>query len=287
MTRAMVLLGAGVTIIGVIVVAAGALQQDMHPTKHVYASRADWPVTAPGDVTLKSFRPFRAVYERNYVQGGGPNAGEPRTDRVIVTAEHVGWDGVEAVSVQVIDSGIADKADTNARALTMFIAERDLRLLFEIGPTPGTAKDYYVAHVLPDRVVGSMVSTATAEVSPQIAEVTAPGFGPSAWVVANMDLQPGLTFRLEPAYSPQSNPLSPGLFGRVIGRETMNDLGGTAREAWVVETVTNLTNERASRYYVIDAPPYYLGTASWNLETDEERNKFVWLKAFAFLDAGQ
>jgi hypothetical protein len=233
-------------------------QEAVHPAKAVYAERSDWPVIAPGDVHLNGFVPFRAVYERHYVQGSGREAGQPRTDRVIVTAEAVGWDGVDAVAIQLIDSGIVDQPDTNARTLTSFVARADLRALFEIGPVPGTARDYYVAQMLPDKVAGFMVKPAAGEA--------------------------GQRFRLEPTYSPQANPLSPGAFGRVIGQETFTDLAGADHDAWVYETISNLTNERSSRHYVINQPPYYLGTASWNLETDEERNRFVWLQNFRRLE---
>lgn len=269
---------------GMLPAAGDARQETVHPAKAMYAARGDWPVIAPGAVTLGSFAPFRAVYERHYVQGSGPEAGQPRTDRVIVTAETVGWDGAEAIAIQLIDSGIVNQPDTNARTLTSFVARADLRALFEIGPVPGTARDYYVAQMLPDKVAGMMVKPAAGEAQPMTTPTTEPGFGPTSWVVANMALEPGQRFRLEPTYSPQANPLSPGAFGRVIGQETFTDLAGVDHDAWVYETVSNLTNERSSRHYVINRPPYYLGTASWNLETDAERNRFVWLQSFRRLE---
>lgn len=259
--------------------------QVVHPRKVVYQDQHTWPATAPAAVTVQNFRPFRAVYERRYVQGGGPNAGEPRTDQVIVSAEAVAWDGLDAIMIHLIDSGIAGQADTNARTATMILAREDLHVLFEVGPIPGTAKDYFVINVLPDRVVASMVTSATPSLQPRIIETSAPGFGPTTWAFAALDLNAGDRVRLDPALSPGGNPLSPASFGRMLGRETFTDLSGRAfPDSSVIETVTNMANERSLHVFVRNEPPYYLGTASWNMDTDRERNKFVWLKDFMYLD---
>jgi len=259
----------------------------VHPKKAIYENQAEWPAVSPADVTLQNFRPFRAVYVREYVQGGGPNAGEPRTDRVIVTAENIGWDGVDAVAIQMIDSGIVDKPDTNARTLTMMVAKTDLRLLFEIGPAPGTAKDYYIIHALPDKIVGSMVTTAAPALEPRVVDTSEPGFGPLTWAIANLDVTAGQKVRLGPSGSPTGNPLSPASFGHVLRQETFTDLKGREFDnAWLTEMVTSLTNERAYRVFTRNEPPYFLGTASWNVDTDAERYKFVWLTEFTYLEDG-
>ncbi len=53
---------------------------DVRPEKVAFKDVKNWSATNPGDVHLKNFRPFRAVYERNYLQHGGPNAGDLRVD---------------------------------------------------------------------------------------------------------------------------------------------------------------------------------------------------------------
>ena len=78
---------------------AALAQQKAHPKKAALADHGSWPTTAPGEVRLKDFRPFRAVYDREYTQGSGPGAGEKRQDRVIVHAEEVGWDWLHAGDV--------------------------------------------------------------------------------------------------------------------------------------------------------------------------------------------
>jgi hypothetical protein len=103
-----------------------ALAQEPHREKKMYADAAAWPATAPGDVELKHFGPFRAVYDREYTQGSGPGAGEKRQDRVIVHADEVGWEGRRAAAITMIDSGEARFADTNMRTTTMVADLEDL-----------------------------------------------------------------------------------------------------------------------------------------------------------------
>jgi hypothetical protein len=73
----------------------------------------------------------------------------------------------------------------------------------------------------------------------------------------------------------------------VVRQERFTDLRGrTFANAWLTEMVTSLTNERAYRVFTRNEPPYFLGTASWNVETDTERYKFVWLTEFTCLEDG-
>ena len=122
-------------------------QNKPHPEKKVYANVESWPATAPGDVELKHFQPFRAVYDRKYTQGLGAGAGQKRQDRVIVHAEEVGWEGRRAAAITMLDTGEAKYADTNMRALTMVTDLENLQVLFEMGPLPGKAKDYYIGRL--------------------------------------------------------------------------------------------------------------------------------------------
>ena len=183
-------------------------QKKFHSAKTVYADVKSWPATAPGEVELKHFQPFRAVYDRQYTQATGPGAGEKRRDRVIVTAEEVGWDGNRAVAITVIDSGAAEYPDTNMRSLMMVTALDDLRALFEIGPAPGKAKDYYLGRFTDKEVLLSTVTTDTQKLEAQKIPTGKPGFGPGSWVMASMELKEGLKINLSPYYSPQANPIS-------------------------------------------------------------------------------
>jgi len=175
--------------------------REIHPKKMIFQDVESWPATAPGDVELKNFAPFRAVYDRTYKQGSGPNAGDPRLDHVIITAEDVGWDGRRAAAITIIDSGIVEHDDTNARALTMFVGLDDLRILFEIGPIPGKAKDYYIGRVTPDTIFMNEITTDTQKLKTERMKTGEPGFGPGAWVMASMNLSEGLKINLSPYYT--------------------------------------------------------------------------------------
>ena len=74
-------------------------EQDVRAEKLIFKDADNWPQTPPGTIKLKNFKPFRAVYQRAYLQGSGPDAGQLRTDRVIVHAEEVGWDGHAAIHI--------------------------------------------------------------------------------------------------------------------------------------------------------------------------------------------
>lgn len=255
-----------------------AQAQQIHPKKKIYRDVGSWRTTAPGKSTsLKNFVPFRAVYDRTYRQGSGSNSGDPRQDRVIISAEETGWDGKESVAITLIDSGIAGQKDTNARSLTMFVDRNDLSLLFEIGPIPGKAKDYYIARVEKDAAYINSVMTKTQKLQPEKMRDVQPGFGPSAWVLASMGLRQGRKMKLAPTYSPEGNPLTAVYAGHIAGNETFTDGAGTEHEAWVLETTKSFSSPMIKRVYLIDQPPYYLGTESVNLDTGE-RKRFVWLR---------
>lgn len=267
------------TVLALGLTVAGTSAAEAHPEKAIYADRQSWPATAPGTVKLSGFRPFRATYDREYTQASGPGAGEKRQDRIIVHAESVGWDGVNAAVITVIDSGAARFADTNMRTLTMVTALDDLRVLFEIGPIPGKAKDYYLARFTEDSVLISSVMTDTQTLQPRKVPTGQAGFGPGSWVMASMKLEEGLKINLAPYFSPQANPISQTSYGRVVDRETMTDGSGNEHEAWVVETGGWYGPEspKVLRLYLKSAPPYYLGTEIFNHDTGEGK-RFVWLR---------
>ena len=229
------------------------------------------------------FQPFRAVYNRTYRQGSGPNAGDTRNDRVIISAEETGWDGRRAVAITLIDSGIVKHSDTNARTLTMFASLDDLSFLFEIGPIPGKAKDYYIGRAEKETIYLNSVVTDEQQYQPQKMKIGSPGFGPNAWVMASMELKKDLKISLSPTYSPRGNSLTSATYGHVLGRETFTDGSGKKHKSWVLETSRNLASPRVSHIYLTERPPYYLGTETVNLDTGE-RKKFVWLRSIQLLD---
>ena len=258
-------------------------QQEVHPQKTHYQDAQSWPATKPGDVSLKNFRPFRAVYQRNYTQGAGPGAGEPRTDRVIITAEEVGWDGQAAIAITLLDTGDPQYEDTNGRTLSMYVKQEDLSVLFEIGPIPGQGKDYYIGRKLADKMVLNMVTTETGEHQFQPTETRLPGFGPGSWVIANMDLKEGMKIRLDPVYSPPNALTGFANIGYVVGQASYTDLSGTTYEAWMVEHTTNLASASVARRPMIDHPPYLLGTEIVNLDTGEKGDYSIHLIEFEYL----
>ena len=257
---------------------------DVHPKKEMFTDAQSWPATGPEVVSLNAFQPFRAVYERTYMQALGPKAGEPRTDHVIITAEEVGWDGIPAIAISVIDTGAPQYDDTSFRGLFTVISKTDLTVLFELGPIPGKGKDYYVARFMDDKIAFNQLTTDTGDNKFQAAEGRPPGFGPGSWVIASLDLQPGQKIRLAPLYSPQANPLTGfSTIGYVVGQTTYTSQAGTDYEAWMVDHTGNLSSPRVGRRYLINRPPYYLGTDRVNLDTGE--NKYsIRLVDFSFLN---
>ena len=259
------------------------LAQEVHPKKEIFKSLSGWPVTAPGEVRLKNFAPFRAVYERTYRQASGPEAGATRNDRVIVSAEKIGWDGVPGIAITLIDSGIEDKSDTNARVLSMFVGLEKLDVHFEMGPIPGKAKDYYVARLEKNKGYLSQVMTKSQKLMPNQMDLKGPGFGPTTWIMASMPLKPGLKIRLAPSYSPPGNPLTSARYAHVVRKSTFEDSSGRKYSSWIVETSRNFSTPRVSHIHLTDRPPYYLGTETVDLET-KERRRFVWLRSTTEFD---
>ncbi|MFT5434664.1 MAG: hypothetical protein ACI9OJ_005378, partial [Myxococcota bacterium] len=146
----------------------------------------NWPATAPGQVELQNFTPFRAVYERCYRDENG----QQRKDRVIITAENVAWGDEGAIMVGLVDTGSLEYSDTNARAQLRYFAGDDLALLFQLTPMSGTAKDYTLIRAEDGAMHMTNVKTATGESDHQQMPSAPPGFGaPGAWLFASMPLE--------------------------------------------------------------------------------------------------
>jgi len=254
--------------------------QEVHPKKASYADAQQWPPTAPGDVKLKNFHPFRAVYQRSYRQHSGPGKGQPRQDHVIVSAENVAWDGKPALLINIIDTANPEYEDTNARSQSMYVDREDLSVVMDVGPIPGKAKDYYIARKLENKLILTAVTSEDGSANVQTMPTSADGFGPGAWVMACMKLKKDLKVRLDPLYSRPGNAVSGMRFARIIGRESYTDGTGKKYDAWIAEAMWGLSNAKVLHLYLIDQPPYYLGTDSINLESGES-NEFMRLTEFS------
>ena len=249
---------------------------DVRPEKEAFKDVKNWPATKPGDVQLKNFRPFRAVYERAY---SGPK-GDLRVDRVIMTAEEVGWDGKRAALITLIDSADAKWEDAAARNLFMIIDLDDMQLLFESGPIPGKAKDYYFMR--PDTGMGTMITTESGTSQTREFPKGAVGFGPGPWALGSLDLKEGARIRLDPFISPAAN-----IFGTrsgiVKGRREFTDLSGKSHTGWLLESGGKLASSRMGQIYVTDQPPYLLARFSVDLDSGKE-TRGVRLKKFQYLE---
>lgn len=251
--------------------------QQIHPGKREFSDLPTWSTISPSNTTrLKNFTPFRAVYDRTYKQGKGQNAGATRKDRVIISAESVGWEGTSAVAVNVIDSGIVEHADTNARVSSSIIGQSNLRVLFEISPIPGSAKDYYIARVDPNAILFSQISTDEQVLRPRTMKTSQPGFGPTLWAIASMGLKKGKKIKLGPTLS-SGSPLSAITYGRVNRSDTFEDSSGRKYRSWVIESTGNASSPNVSHVHVTDKPPYYLGKETINLDTGK-RERGIWLQ---------
>lgn len=251
---------------------AAGPQGGVHPAKAEFKDFQEWRAVNPGQVSLKDFSPFRAVYKRNYTQGSGPKKGEPRTDRVIITAEAVGWDGHQAIHFSMVDSGEVHYDDTNGRTFSLYFDAKTLAMLLEMGPVPGSAKDYYTLRVLEDKLVGTFVTTDKGEAQNQIAPTSAPGFGaPAPWILASMDLTKGKRIRFEPAYSVGLGVLNTKSPFRVSGQQKIKSEGGQSFQVWVVESVSNLKSPWVQRTMITDKPPYLIRRESVNKDSGQTR----------------
>ena len=148
---------------------------EVHEAKAAYADFASWPAVSPGAVQLTDFQPFRAVYERHYRDGNGVH----RQDRVIVAAENVAWGPEAAIMVSLADAGSLEYSDTNARNQFRFFSREDGRMLLQVTPAPGTAKDYRLIRAEEGRVTTSTVRTASGEIDFQERAVEAGGCRPT------------------------------------------------------------------------------------------------------------
>lgn len=238
----------------------------VHEAKQTYADFGSWPVTAPGEVSLANFQPFRAVYERHYRDVNG----EHRADRVIVTAENVAWGPEAAVMVGLIDAGSLAYSDTNARSQVRFFSLADGRLLLQVTPAPGTAKDYRLIRAEGGRVSMSTVRTVDGETDFRDMAVDVGGWGaPAHWVVASMALEPDMKIRLEPTFAFASSRVFVAEPFTVLGEEWVDVLGERV-SAWSVEHPIGLEGPRLMRTWVVNRPPYLLGRQPVDAETGEE-----------------
>ena len=256
---------------------------EVHKAKTAFKNFQQWNPVAPGQVTLKNFTPFRAVYQRTYRQGAGPKAGEPRTDRVIITAEDVGWDGRPAILFNMIDSAEAHYDDTNGRTFSMYFDKQNMAVLLELGPVPGKGKDYYAMRVLKDKVVATMVTTDQGVSEKREIPVSVPGFGaPAPWLLASLDLEKDQKIRFAPAFSIGLGAFSAKAPFRVVGKERVKSVNGTTSEAWILESIANLTSPWVTQNAIIDKPPYLIRRVSINHDSGEKKTSLELIDFQAF-----
>jgi len=264
---------------------AGPQGDKIHPAKTVFADSQQWPGIVPGQTSLRNFAPFRAVYRRHYTQGSGPKQGEARTDRVIITAESVGWDGRRAIHFGMLDSGEAHYDDSNGRTFSLYFDAETLAMLLELGPVPGMAKDYYLLRVLEDKLAATFVTTDKGESKNQIAPAAEPGFGaPAPWILASMDLTKGQKVRFAPAYSVGLGALNAKSPFHCAGKQKIESAGGQRFDAWVAESVSNLNSPWVQRTFIIDRPPYLIRRESVNKDTGQVKVYMDLLEFQAFLE---
>lgn len=254
---------------------------DVHPAKQIFTEYTQWPATAPGEVSLSQFTPFRAVYHRNYTDANGAE----RNDRVIVTAEHVAWDDEGAIAVGLIDAGSLEYTDTSARKQTRFFAEGDLRLLLQLTPASGTAKDYVVIRVDDGAIDATQVESATGETQHREMPLPSPSWGaPGAWVVGSMPLAEGMKIRLDPYLAMGSSSILGTSSYHVTGQESVSLPNGETSNAWVVEYPLGMTNGRIMQLLILDRPPYLFAKRPYDADTGEtsERGALTLLEYQAF-----
>ena len=239
---------------------------EVHPGKAEFADADAWPATTPGDVALRNFQPFRAVYARTYRDAEGQEV----TDRVIVTAERVAWDETDAVLVTLVDTGTRDLDNTTARIQTRVFGESDQRLLLQLTPAPGTAKDYIVIHPEPSPARVTTVTAETGEGSLQSMPIPLPQLGmPGFWLLGSMPLEEGQRVRFAPADAPAPSSIL-GARPVIVGEREEFDAGPAGRHtAWAVRYPLGMAGPRVMLNFVTDRPPYLLGKRPLNLDTGE------------------
>ena len=244
---------------------APADAQQIHPGKSHFSDAASWPSVAPGDVPLRGFHPFRAVYERVYQDAEGDEV----RDHIIVTAERVAWGETPAVMVTLIDSGSRDHDDTWARIQTRVISEKDQSLLMQIAPAPGTARDYVIGHT-DGGARATLVQAESGAAQSLPVDFPLPQLGaPGLWLAASMNLEEGQRLAFSQADAPAPSSTLGARPYHVVGQEEF--LAGPVGqvEAWVVEYPLGMTNGRMMRAFVIDRPPYLVGKRPLDLDSGE------------------
>ena len=229
-------------------------QSQIHPSKQAYADWESWPVTTPDQVDLSdSFRPFRAVWSREYRNMNG----EMRSDHIVLVAEELSWYGRPVISLTYHDVGALDSPDTNARTVNVYVDRRNLTLVRATGPKVGTAEDYNVVAAGEGAIVTTTVSTATGSAETSEFATDSPVFGSFSvdfLIWAGLSLGPD-TRAVTHLYSPSANGMVPSII-RVVGSEEVELPDGERARAWVVERPTNQPeNARMHHFRILDRPP--------------------------------
>ena len=87
-----------------------------------------------------------------------------------------------------------------------------------------------------------------------------PGFGPNCWIMASMELRKGLKISMSPRYSTSWSPLNAAKYGHILGENLFIDGSVKKHQAWVLEYAREPYSPKVNHLYLIDRPPYCLGT---------------------------
>jgi len=263
--------GRGGLVLTAILVGAGcgdgapADAQQVHPGKAHFGDADTWPAFGPGDVSLRNFHPFRAVYERVYQDAQGDEV----RDHIIVTAERVAWGETPSILVTLIDSGSRDQDDTWARIQTRIFSETDQSLLMQIAPAPGTARDYVIGH-MDGGARATLVEAESGDARSLPVEFPVPQLGtPGLWLAASMDLEEGQRIAFSAADAPAPSSTLGARPYQVVGQEgfSAGPIGDV--QAWVVAYPLGMTNGRMMHTFLIDRPPYLVGKRPLDLDSGE------------------
>ena len=256
--------------------------QEIHPYKQKFADLQSWSPTLPGDITLKNFRPYRAVYSRTYTNSKGKTV----NDQVIMTAQRMYWYGKNVILFEVHDSGSPEFKDTNARTQFYYLDEKTLQLHLAVGPKVSTPEDYTTVRVLKDKITTSRLNTATGEVDFKELATTEPTFGFRQlrflmW--GAMDLKVGDKIKLQPIFFPSqgAQAFTVGLVSEQVDYTTPDR---KKHRPYIIENTNNPTSAVVHRFFIINEAPYLLAQGLYNADDDEIYRWWLKLELFEYLD---
>lgn len=271
-----------ITVLLISFVSSACDAQNIHPYKMGFKDYEQWNGTSPGDLSVKNFRPYRAVYSRTYTN----SKGEARQDSIIMTAQKAYWYGKAIIVFEYHDAASSEYDDTNARTQLYYLDAETLELEYSIGPKSGTPEDYTIVRVMDDKITNSKIKTETGEIEFSEFSTTDPVFASRQlrflmW--SAMDLSVGKKIRLENVYfaSPGAIAIDLGIVAEQVDYQAPD---GTNYRPFVVDNTSNPTTATVNKYFIIDEPPYVLAQGIYDADKDEIYRWFLKLESFVFMD---